>query len=111
MDILFGSRKLGELCHDDTLATRTFGHESARKLRTRLDDLAALANLGLAHRLPGRFHPLIRDRAGQYALDLHGAHRLVFEPAGDSIAALPDGSRDLAAVTVIRIVYIGNYHD
>jgi len=111
MDILFRSRKLRELCHDDTLATRTFGPESARKLRTRLDDLARLANLSLARRLPGRFHPLTKDRAGQYALDLHGALRLAFEPAGDSIPTLPDGSRDLASVTAIRIVYIGNYHD
>lgn len=111
MDILFRSRKLRELCHDDALATRTFGPESARKLRARLDDLAALANLSLARRLPGRFHPLTADRAGQYAVDLHGGHRLALEPAGDSIPTLPDGSLDLSAVTAIRVVYIGNYHD
>ena len=111
MDILFKSRKIWGLCHDDTLATRTLGPESAHKLRARLDDLVALPNLSLARRLPGRFHPLSRDRAGQYALDLHGGNRLVLEPAGDSIATLPDGSRNLASVTAIRIVLIGDYHD
>lgn len=111
MDILFKSRGLRELCHDDTLAMRRFGQPSARKLRTRLDDLVATRNLGLAHRLPGRFHPLTGDRHGQFALDLHGGHRLVFEPAGDPVPKLLDGTLDLSGVTAIRIVFIGDYHD
>lgn len=111
MDILFKSKGLRELCHDDALATRTFGRPSARKLRARLDDLSSLPHLGLAYGLPGRFHPLSRDRDGQFALDLHGGHRLAFEPVGDSIPTLPDGSLNLTVVTAVRIVYIGNYHD
>lgn len=111
VDILFKSRRLRELCHDDTIATRTLGPHSARKLRTRLDDLFALAHLGLAHKLAGRFHALSRDRDGQFALDLHDGFRLAFEPAEQPRPTLPDGSLDLSRVTAIRIVYIGNYHD
>jgi len=111
VDILFKSKGLRELCHDDALATRTLGHPSARKLRTRLDDLSSLPHLGLAHRLPGRFHSLSRDREGQFALDLHGGCRLAFEPAEHPRPSLPDASLDLSRVTAIRVVYIGNYHD
>ena len=76
MDILFGSRSLEQLCHDDKLATRRLGAPSARKLRARLDDLLAAASLDYASKLPGRFHALTADRKGQFAFHLHGGWRL-----------------------------------
>jgi proteic killer suppression protein len=111
VDILFASKNCRELCHDDALATRTIGPLSARKLRTRLDDLAALSNLAHARKLAGRFHALTGDRNGQFALDLQGGCRLVVEPAGNPLPTLQDGSLDLSRVTAIRVVFIGNYHD
>lgn len=111
MDILFKSNKYRELCHDDALATRTFGRASARKLRTRLDDLAAASNLSLVRKLPGRFHPLKGELDGAFALDLQGGHRLVIEPAENPAPKLNDGTLDLSKVTAIRVIYIGNYHD
>lgn len=111
MDILFKSKRLRELCHDDALATRALGQPSAQKLRTRLDDLAAINNLGLARKLAGRFHPLTHDRDGQFALELHGGFRLVFEPMQEPLPRLNDGSLDLSKVTALRIVFIGDYHD
>ena len=111
MNILFRSKKLRELCHDETLATRTLGQPSAQKLRTRLDDLAAINNLSFARKLAGRFHPLTRDLDGGFSLDLHGGHRLVFEPGEDPLPRLNDGSLDLSKVTCIRVILIGDYHD
>jgi toxin HigB-1 len=111
LDILFGSKKLEQLCHDDKLATRTYGTPSARKLRARLDDLIAAANLGYAPRLPGRFHGLTGDRAGQYSLDLHGGCRLVVEPANEPLPLRADGTLDLSKVTAIKVAYVGDYHD
>jgi toxin HigB-1 len=111
LDILFRSKKLEQLCHDDKLATRTLGAPSARKLRTRLDDLVAAANLGYAQKLPGRFHALSGDRVGRFALDLHGGCRLVVEPANEPLPSRPDGALDLSKVTAIRVVYVGDYHE
>lgn len=111
MDILFGSKKLEQLCHDDKLATRTYGAPSARKLRARLDDLIAAANLSYAPKLPGRFHGLTGDRAGQYSLDLHGGWRVVFEPANEPLPLRADGTLDISKVTTIKVVYVGDYHD
>jgi proteic killer suppression protein len=111
LDILFGSKKLERLCHDDKLATRTYGASSARKLRARLDDLIAAANLAYGPKLPGRFHGLAGDRAGQYSLDLHGGYRVVFEPANRPLPLTADGTLDLSKVTTIKVVYVGDYHD
>jgi proteic killer suppression protein len=111
LDILFASKKLERLCHDDKLATRALGHLSAQKLRHRLDDLIAAANLGYARKLPGRFHGLAGESSGQFALDMQGGHRLVVEPAHTPVPTLNDGSLDLSKVTKITVVYIGDYHD
>lgn len=110
MDILFASKKLETLCHEQTVATSTLGELCARKLRARLDDLRAAKSLAVGFSLPGRFHPLVHDRAGQYAFYLHGGTRLVLAPAHNPVPTLPDGSPDLHKVTIIRVVFIGNYH-
>ncbi len=111
MDILFGSRSLEQLCHDDKLATRRHGAPSARKLRARLDDLLAAASLDYASKLPGRFHALTADRKGQFAFHLHGGCRLVIEPANEPLPRRNDGSLDLQRITAARVVDIGDYHD
>ena len=111
MDILFASKKLEQLCHDDLLATRTLGAPSARKLRARLDDLIAAANLDYMRKLPGRFHGLSKDRAGQFALDLHGGYRLVLRPADEPLPKRSDGTLNLSKVTTIKVVFVGDYHD
>jgi proteic killer suppression protein len=48
---------------------------------------------------------------GQFALDLDGGRRLVFEPAHDPIPRKDDGGIDWSAVSRISIVFIGDYHD
>lgn len=111
MDIIFGSKKLETLCHVQTVAQSTLGEAGARKLRARLDDLRAARTLAVGFCLPGRFHPLLHDRAGQYAFHLHGGSRLVIAPAHNPLPTLPDGSLDLHKVTAVRVVYIGDYHD
>jgi proteic killer suppression protein len=111
LDILFASKKLEQLCHDEKLATRTLGAPSARKLRARLDDLIAAANLDYMRKLPGRFHGLSKNRTGQFALDLQGGCRLVLEPANGPLPKRPDGTLDLTKVTTIKVVEIGDYHD
>ena len=111
MDILFGSKNLEKLCHDDKLATRSLGAPSARKLRARLDDLIAAASLSYAPKLPGRFHALAGVRKGQFAFHLQGGCRLVIEPANNPLPRCDDGSLDFEKVTTVRVVFVGDYHD
>lgn len=109
MDIYFSSEDLEALCSNERKRTRALGGPGARKLQTRLSDLAAAANVGAL--VAGRPHPLVGDLAGQFALDLDGGRRLVFEPADNPIPCTDSGAIDWPAVRSIRITYIGNYHD
>lgn len=89
--------------------TKEFGNDCARKLRTRLADLRAAGNV--AELTAGRPHPLKCDRAGQFALDLHGGKRLVFEAANNPVPIRSDASIAWDLVAKVRIVFIGDYHD
>lgn len=81
------------------------------KFARRLDDIRAAANMAVLMTLPGRCHPLRADRKGQWAMDLDHPVRLVFEPILGDQRPDEDGRIDLAKVTGIRIVEIGDYHD
>lgn len=108
MDIEFSSPDLQALCEQQRLMTRQLGNNCGRKLRARLADLRAAANV--AELVAGRPHPLKGERAGQFALDLHGGRRLVFEPAHNPIPSREDGTIAWNLVIKVRIVFIGDYH-
>lgn len=109
MDITFKDKKLRELCEKEAVANRQLAAARARKLRSRLADLRAA--LCVADLVAGRPHPLKGTRAGQYAVDLQGGCRLVFEPNHQPIPERADGGIDWSRVSSVRIVYIGDYHD
>jgi len=109
MDIEFSSPDLQDLCEQQRLMTKQLGNICSRKLQTRLADLCAAANV--AELTAGRPHPLKRDRTGQFALDLHGGKRLVFESANNPVPTRADESIAWDLVTKVRIVFIGDYHD
>lgn len=109
MDILFSSKDLEALCSDERKQTRKLGSSGARRLRARLADLDAAANVGAL--VAGRPHPLVADHAGQFAVNLDGGRRLVFEPADDPVPHTNSGAIDWPAVRAVRIKYIGDYHD
>lgn len=109
MDIEFSSPDLQNVCEQQRIMTKQLGEPCSRKLRTRLADLKAVANVAeLSARRP---HPLKGDRAGQFALDLFGARRLVFESANIPVPVHEDGSLAWHQVTKVRILFIGDYHD
>ncbi len=109
VDILFADDDLENLCNTERLQKRQLGAKGAKKLQRRLADLDAATHVG--ELVAGRPHPLKNDRAGQFAVDLDGGCRLVFEPAHDPPPSRDDGSIDWDAVTAVRIVFIGDYHD
>jgi len=106
VDISFASKKLAKLCADPLKATKALGADSARKLRSRLEDLQAAVTV--AELIAGRPHPLSGSRAGQFALDLAGGQRLVFRAARQGASVT---GADWKRVTAIEIVFIGDYHD
>ncbi len=109
MEITFANDKLQNLCEQKNLAQRKLGAKCAKKLITRLADLAAVSCV--KELFAGRPHPLKGDRAGEFAVDLEGGKRLVFKPDNDPIPLNEDGSIDWSKVTAVSIVFIGDYHD
>ena len=83
MDITFADGKLQKLCEQQSVAQQKLGRTCARKLRSRLADLAAARSV--RDLVSGRPHPLKGDRAGEFAVDLEGGKRLVFKPANTPI--------------------------
>lgn len=109
MEIKFKDKKLRELCEKQAVAVKKLGDICARKLRTRLDDLAAASRV--TELVAGNPHPLTGDRLGQFAVDLAGGFRLVFAPANDPVPRRDDASIDWSVVTIVCIEFIGDYHD
>lgn len=109
MDIVFLSDDLEDLCSNERRQKRELGAIGSRKLKARLADLMAASSLGVL--TAGRPHPLRGDRGGQFALDLDGGARLVFDSADSPIPLNEDFSINWPQVRRVRIVYIGDYHD
>jgi proteic killer suppression protein len=109
VEIQFRDSKLEKLCLSFRDADRQLGSNSAKKLRARLADLEAVNCV--SELIAGRPHPLSGDRDGEFAVDLSGGSRLVFEPSDESIPRKEDGGIDWSAVESVRIIFIGDYHE
>lgn len=111
MNIVFKSNQLKEECNDQRLLQKKHGSKRAKRIRRRLDDLAAVEVLEDMRKLPGRCHELTHNRAGQFSLDLDHPYRLIFEPADEPIPTKTDGGIDWSKVTTIRILSVEDTHD
>lgn len=111
MDVSFESAKLQRLCSSDQARQRTFGAERAKKLRLRLNQMAAAASLAELMTLPGaRCHELKGDRDEQFSVDLDGPYRLIFEVDMERTPRRPDGGIDVEAVNAVVVVEITDTH-
>jgi len=111
MEIFFSDGKFKKICSEQRLLQKKYGVPGAKILRRRLDDLRAAPNLETMRKFPGGCHELEEDRAGQFAVDLDGPYRLIFEPADDPMPLKPDGGIDWSKVTCITILGRVDYHD
>jgi len=111
VEISFKSEKLRKLCSEQRIADRELGVVRAKKIRLRLDDMAAADNLAVMRKLPGHCHELTGDRAGELAVSLDGPYRLIFEPANEPVPQNADGGLNWVEVTAVRILEIVDYHD
>ena len=111
MDVYFSTNKLQRLCSSEKDGERALGTQRARKLRQRLAELQAAANLNDISRLPpARCHELIGDRACQLSVDLQHPYRLLFIPANDPVPRKADGGLDWSGVTEVEIIDIDDTH-
>jgi proteic killer suppression protein len=101
---------LEKSCSDDRQGAKTWGAEQWKVLKARLVSLRAAPTLAEMDGVPGNCHPLRADRSGQFALDLRGPYRLIFEPDHEPIPQLNAGGINTAEVTNIRIEEVDNYH-
>lgn len=109
MQIDYKDSKLQALCEKSREANRKLGADCAKKLQSRLSDIDAASHV--EELIAGRPHPLKGDMKGQFAIDLAGGKRLVFEPNHNPIPKKEDNSINWAQVTSVTIIYIGDYHD
>ncbi len=108
MEISFAGSKLESICKQHKFAVREVGASSARKLQLRLAEFFAAESV--KELVAGRPHPLVHDRLGEFAVDLHGGHRLIFKSTKQPPPMLPDGGIDWSSVTQVTIIEIGDYH-
>ena len=97
-------------CTGEHDGAKRWGVHNWQRLKRRLASLSAAPTLQDMAGVPGNCHQLRADRAGQFALDLWGATRLVFKPDHDPVPRLADGGIDRAQVTAVVIMEVVDYH-
>ena len=86
MIVKFRTRKLEKCFLQSNQAVREFGDQVARKYIQRINIIKTTNSLNDLKGLPGlRCHPLKGNRAGQYAINLTGFHRLIFTLDGETL--------------------------
>lgn len=111
MQVEFVDARLKRLCEDKTVRQRQWQKAAADKLASRLDDLAAAADLEMLRKLPGKWEELTGDRKGQFSCRLDKKLRLVIRPTKQPPPAKPDGGLDWCAVDAVTVLDVENYHD
>ncbi len=111
MNILFRNKSFEKECNENKLLIKRRGKPQARKIRQRLDDMAASETLEVLGKICPRCHELSGDHGGQLSLDLDGQWRFIFVPADNPPACKPDGGIDWKNVRTIEIIGIEDTHE
>ncbi len=110
MKIKYRKNKLEKQLSNASEIKKAFG-ERARKISARLDEIDASPSLLVLMQIPAaNCHPLTHDRKGEWAVDISGNFRIIFEIAHATIPQNGDGSINLGLVTDICILEIKDYH-
>lgn len=110
--ISFKTTKLEKLSNSNIEAFKKLGKQSARKLRTRMDELDTAITLEDMRFLPAaRCHELKGKLQGSLAVNLHDGLRVLFIPDHEPVPAKDDGGMDWTQINAILITDITDYHD
>jgi len=111
MEMSWADKDLERDCFEDRRGLRRFGADAWKLLKRRLATLLAAPTLEDMSGLPGNCHALVGDRAGEFAVSVGAARRLIFVPDDDPLPTLPDGGLDRRSITKIRVTEVVDYHD
>ena len=110
MKIEYCKNKLKKQLSSPTELKKAFG-VNAKRIQSRLDDIEASPNLAVLIQItPANCHPLSGNRIGEWAVDISGNYRLIFELLNNPIPRTKDGSIDTSLVTDICILEVVDYH-
>lgn len=109
MKIDFKKEKLKKQLESDRDMIKKYGPDGAKRIQIRLRQLRDADCLADLIGSPGDWHELSGNRKGQIAAKLHGAFRLIFEPA-DPVPQKADGGIDWSRVESVQILEIVDYH-
>lgn len=109
MDISFKKKDLEKCANNDKHRKKKLG-KNADIYKLRLDQLKFAETLEDCKHLPGRYHELTGNRKGQWACDLKGAYRLIFEPHEEPIPTNEDGQYLWIEIKGVEIMEIVDYH-
>jgi proteic killer suppression protein len=110
MDYGFETNKLKKQFKDASSIKQAFG-PIAKKIMVRLDDIKSSPTLATLRQLPAaNCHKLTGKRSDQWAVDVSGNYRIIFELDHDPIPMQNDTEIDFNAVTRITIVEVIDYH-
>ena len=106
MDILFEDKDLLKCATDRSYALKRLGQRRAQHYVDRLAQISEAANFEALRRLPGHYHDLVGDRAGQWACDLDQPYRLIFKSTNER----PVAQIVWANERIAKMLEIVNYH-
>jgi proteic killer suppression protein len=110
MHFEYATRKLRKQLESDAEMVKAYG-DRAKRLKMRLGVLKNAHTLAdVPCEPPPRCHPLTGKDAGNFAVDVTGNWRLVFEPLWPPDDELAREEGDLRKVTAIRIIEVVDYH-
>jgi toxin HigB-1 len=110
MNITFAKKKLEKLATVPKHCKQMLGQQMAELFQKRLDDLAAAETLEDTLHLPGNYHQLTGDRAGQWACSLVHPYRLIFIPHEKPLPQDASGRILWIEIKGVEIVEIEDYH-
>lgn len=111
MKLVYKNRKLEKSVATLSAIGANYGTR-AKLVNQRKNELQAASTLETMRSIPAaNCHDLKGNLKGQFAVDISGNHRIIFEPNHDPVPTNDDGSLDWKQVTVILILAIGeDYH-
>ena len=86
MEVEYRSKRIEKICTDASYAEKKYSREMAEKIQSRVDQIKSLDTVEqMIQFRVGRCHQLKGNRRNQFAVDLVGAYRLVFEKKGSQV--------------------------
>lgn len=83
----------------------------AKKVNQRMKELSASPTLAVLMTLPApNCHELKGKKKGQFAVNISGNYRLIFEPDHDPVPVKDDNSIDCIRITDILVLGTEDYH-